>query len=55
MSNGKVPSKGKESLTVPDYGHTERAISQTSFRDTKSIETVTDWKAVVRKYYAIIK
>lgn len=55
IANGKLPSKNKELLSVPDYGHSERIMSQSSFRDPNSIENVTDWKVVVKKYYAIVK
>ena len=42
-------------LPVPDFGVSERALSQTSFRDQKSIENVTDWSRVIKKYYAVIR
>lgn len=57
-SNGKAGSKkikAKDLLTVPDLGHSERALSQTSFKDPRSIENVTDWKKVIKKYYAVIR
>ena len=50
-ANGKVNGL----LPVPDFGVSERALSQTSFRDPKSIENVTDWSRVIKKYYAVIR
>ena len=51
-SNGKVNGN---LLPVPDLGVSERALSQTSFRDPKSIENVTDWSRVIKKYYAVVR
>jgi len=56
--NGKM-SNGKQKmnhLEVPtNFENAERAISQSSFRDPTSIENVTDWKKVIKKYYALIR
>ena len=57
-ANGKL-SNGKQKtnhLEVPtNFENAERAISQSSFRDPTSIENVTDWKKVIKKYYALIR
>ena len=58
VANGRI-SNGKKNgnhLEVPtDFGNAERAFSQSSFRDPTSIENVTDWKKVIKKYYALIR
>jgi len=51
---GKTTIKNPN-LFVPDVGNTERDLSQTSVRDTRSIEYVIDWKMVVRKYLSLIR
>ena len=54
-SNGKIPGKGSNHLKVPNYGDAERVMSQSSFKDPKSIENVTDWSKIIKKYYALIR
>ena len=53
-SLGKTTIKNPN-LFVPDVGNTERDLSQTSVRDTRSIEHVIDWRIVVRKYLSLIR
>lgn len=53
MSNGKQKTNHLEVPT--NFENAERAISQSSFRDPTSIENVTDWKKVIKKYYALIR
>ena len=40
---------------MPDVGREERDMSQTSVRDSSSIENVIDWRNVVRKYFSLIR
>ena len=52
ISNGKIPGK-TEFLNVPEIRNSERAMSQTSFKDPRNIENITDWKKIIKKYYAL--
>ena len=55
QNSGNKSAVKKPGLFVPEVGATEREMSQTSVRDSNTIENVIDWKIVIKKYFALIR
>ena len=55
QSSGNKSAVKNPGLFVPEVGATEREMSQTSVRDSNTIENVIDWKIVIKKYFALIR